>query len=116
MSELTNWSNGIEKHPFPGITTKRIDLGNLTMVQYSFESNCTFPLHRHPEEQVVMIESGSCTMKTDKGTYELKAGDVAFNPSMEPHGITSGDQGVVFVNLLTPRRTKDLIEYLENIN
>ncbi|MBM4764877.1 dimethylsulfonioproprionate lyase family protein [Bacillus sp. B15-48] len=113
MAELTCWEKGITKNPVQGITTERVDQGNMTMVKYSFEPNKTFPLHRHPEEQVVVVLKGSCTMRAGDKSYELKVGDIAFNPSMESHGITSGSEGVVFVNLITPLRTQDLIEYLE---
>ncbi|MEH7253599.1 dimethylsulfonioproprionate lyase family protein [Neobacillus niacini] len=113
MAERTCWSEGVLKNPVEGITTERVDQGDLTMVKYSFEPNKTFPMHRHPEEQVVVILQGSCTLKAGDQSYELSVGDIAFNPSMEPHGITSGAKGVVFLNIITPRRTQDLIEYLD---
>jgi quercetin dioxygenase-like cupin family protein len=113
MAELTSWSKGIVKNPVPGITTERVDQGDITMVKYTFEPHKTFPLHRHPEEQVVVVIQGSCTLRAGDNTYQLSAGDIGFNPSMEPHGITSGSDGVVFLNLIAPRRTKDQIEYLE---
>lgn len=113
MAEQTCWTEGIVKHPVEGITTERVDQGDLTMVKYTFEPNRTFPLHRHPEAQVVVVLEGSCTMIAGDKRYKLSAGDIAFNPSMEPHGITSSHEGVVFLNLITPRRTNDQIEYLE---
>jgi quercetin dioxygenase-like cupin family protein len=110
-----NWSSAIRGNPFKGITTERIDQGSLTIYRYSIESGASFPLHRHPEEQTVVVMNGRCTLRTDKQTIELAAGDLIHSVSMEPHGITAGEDGVVFLNIITPRRTEDRTEYLESI-
>lgn len=113
MAECMNWMNGSSNTPFPGITSERVDLGNMTIVNYRFEPHASFPAHRHPEEQVVIVLSGTCTMEAGGHTYELTAGSMVVNPSMEWHSITSGDDGVAFLNLITPRRSGNTIEYLK---
>lgn len=113
MSIKAQWPTAQKKNPSKGITTHRIDQGNLTIVRYTFESNASFPLHRHPEEQTVVIISGSCTMRTEQETLELTDGDLVHCSPMEPHGIKAGDDGTVFLNIITPRRTEDRTEYLE---
>jgi quercetin dioxygenase-like cupin family protein len=113
MTMKTNWSTALFGKPFEGITTNRIDQGNLTIYRYTIESHASFPLHRHPEEQTVVVINGSCTLRTDEKSMELGVGDLVHSVSMEPHGITAGDNGVVFLNIITPRRTEDRTEYLE---
>ncbi len=113
MADWTSWAEAAVRRPVPGIATERVDLGDMTVVKYTFEPHCTFPLHRHPEGQVVIVLQGSCTMAAGDGTVALEAGGIAYNPPMEPHGITSGSEGVVFLNLITPCRSgENVIEYL----
>lgn len=113
VNALSNWSTAREGAPQPGIRTHRIDAGNLTIVRYSFEPNASFPLHRHPEEQTIVMLAGSCTLRTDRGRVQLAADDVAYSAPMEPHGVVAGPEGVVFLNIITPRRAQDRTEYLE---
>jgi quercetin dioxygenase-like cupin family protein len=113
MAIKANWSTATKGNPFQGITTHRIDQGNLTIYRYSLEGTASFPLHRHPEEQTVVVMEGSCTLKTDQQSIDLFVGDLVHSVSMEPHGITAGKDGVVFLNIITPRRTEDRSEYLE---
>jgi quercetin dioxygenase-like cupin family protein len=112
MSKKAQWSTAKTALPFQGITTQRIDQGNLTIVRYHLERNASFPLHRHPEEQSVVVIEGNCTLRTEQDTLELSAGDLVHCSSMEPHGITAGDEGVIFLNIVTPRRTEDRTEYI----
>lgn len=95
--------------------SRRVDAGELTLVRYEFEPRANFPLHRHPEQQIVVIFRGSCRIRSGETARALKQGDVAFSPSMEPHGITAGEDGVVFLNIISPRRTRDRTEYLESM-
>lgn len=115
MSIKTQWSTAQIENPFQGITTHRIDQGNLTIVRYTLESNASFPLHRHPEEQTVVVIGGSCTLRTVQETLELTEGDLIHSVSMEPHGITAREGGVVFLNIITPRRKENRTEYLAPI-
>lgn len=114
MTIKTNWSLAKIDMPFKGISTQRIDQGNMTIVQYNMEGNAVFPYHRHPEEQVVIILGGSCKMRTEAITLELSVGDVIYTGPLEPHGITANDDGVTFLNIITPQRKENFLEFLES--
>jgi hypothetical protein len=47
MTIKAQWSTAQKTIPFQGITTHRIDQGNLTIIRHALESNSSFPLNRH---------------------------------------------------------------------
>ena len=113
MAEVECWSEAEVSNPVEGVTSRRIDQGDATYVRYRFEPHASFPLHRHPGAQTVIVLSGGCRFRSGEETHELTEDDVVYSPSMEPHGINAGDEGVEFLNIITPRRTEDNTEYLE---
>jgi predicted metal-dependent enzyme (double-stranded beta helix superfamily) len=70
--------------PYPGILRRTIHSERMTLSEYTFAPGATFPLHRHTQEQVTLIEAGE---------VRLTAG-----------GITAGPDGARIVAILSPRR------------
>lgn len=92
------------KHPQPGVTTRRLDYAQMTVVLYEFEPNAVFPLHHHPEEQLVVVLDGSGTITVGDRDLTLKTGDSAVAGSNMPHGCRAGAQGLRMLNILSPAR------------
>jgi len=101
---VVSWALLPEDSPYPGIRRRRFDGRGFTLVRYEFAPGASFPLHHHPEEQLVLVEAGEVIMRSGDAEMHLRAGDACWTPPHEVHGITAGASGAVFVNLIVPRR------------
>ncbi len=91
--------------PYPGITRRELHGDGASLYWYAFEPGASFPLHRHHQEQITLVEEGTITMSVGPdGTRELAAGDWAIAAGGLEHGITGGAEGARIMIVLTPRR------------
>jgi quercetin dioxygenase-like cupin family protein len=90
--------------PYPGITRRSLDAKGASVVWYAFEPGASFPLHRHPHEQITIVEDGSVSLRTGDETHELDAGAWVVTAGGVDHGITAGDSGARISIVLVPRR------------
>ena len=74
------------------------------MNEYSFEPGASFPLHRHPEEQITLILEGSVELTVQGDTSILEAGGWSVVGGDVEHGITAGPEGARIVAIIVPRR------------
>jgi quercetin dioxygenase-like cupin family protein len=90
--------------PFPGIERRVLDTEVATVTWYEFEPGATFPLHRHPQQQVTLVEEGSVEMTIADGVERLSAGGWSVVPGGVEHGITAGESGARIVAVVVPPR------------
>jgi quercetin dioxygenase-like cupin family protein len=92
--------------PFPGVRRRSFDSDRATVTSYSFEPGARFPLHRHREEQITLVEEGEIEFVVDGGTERLRAGDwTIVGPDVE-HGVVAGPDGARFLAIVVPRRSE----------
>ena len=92
--------------PYEGLRRRTFDSAGSTVNEYSFEPGASFPLHRHPEEQVTLVLEGRVEWTVDGESSTLAAGSWSVvGPDIE-HGITAGPEGARIVAIITPRRTR----------
>lgn len=108
---LTNWDAIPPSHPQPGVTTRRFDSDGMTIVRYEFAPGAAFPVHSHPEEQVVILLKGQVAFTIGNQEVMLGPGAVCHVPPHVPHGAVAGPEPVVFLNLLSPRRVGESVTY-----
>ena len=91
--------------PYPGITRRTLDGQGASLVWYAFEPGARFPLHRHPQEQITVVEEGTVRMRIG-ASEERVLGVGAFSalPGGVEHGITAGPDGARIMIALVPRR------------
>lgn len=77
---------------------------HFTVVEYRFQPGAVFPIHHHPEEQVVIVLAGSVRFAVDGQPADLGPGDCARVAPHVPHGATAGPDGARMLNLVSPRR------------
>ena len=106
MMEL-NWEGVPARHPQPGVTTRRQDFANMTVVFYEFLPGAIFPLHSHQEEQLVVMLQGSCSFTVGDAVLALAAGASVIAAPYAAHGCKAGPDGCRFLNILSPRREGD---------
>lgn len=95
----------VPDHPYPGVERRRLDGDGVTLVWYAFEPGAAFPVHRHRQEQVTVVERGTVTMSSGSDDLrELGPGAYSVLPGGVEHGITAGPQGARIMIALVPRR------------
>jgi quercetin dioxygenase-like cupin family protein len=93
------------EEPYEGLARRTFDSEGATLNEYVFEPGTRFPIHRHPQEQITLIEEGEVELTVAGGTTRLCAGDRSVvGPDLE-HGIRAGEQGARILAIVVPRRS-----------
>jgi quercetin dioxygenase-like cupin family protein len=90
--------------PYPGVHRRAFDAQAATVTRYDFDPSASFPLHRHPQEQVTVVDEGSVKMRIGNREWELIAGGWSVVPGGLEHGITAGPGGARITAIVIPRR------------
>ena len=92
--------------PYEGLRRRTFDSAGSTVNEYSFEPGASFPIHRHPEEQITLILEGTVMLTVEGNTSILEAGGWSVVGCDVEHGITAGPDGARILAIITPRRTR----------
>ncbi|HEX6465038.1 MAG TPA: cupin domain-containing protein, partial [Vicinamibacterales bacterium] len=87
-----------------GITRQMFTGERLMICRLSFAPGVVTSLHRHPHEQVTLVERGRVRFRVAGADREASAGDVLFFPSGIEHGATILDEPAVLVDIFSPPR------------
>lgn len=90
--------------PYPGVQRRSFDSAKATVNRYTFEPGASFPIHRHPAEQITVIEQGDVEMTVDGDARKLVAGEWSVVAGDVEHGITAGGEGASILAIVVPRR------------
>lgn len=103
--KVYDWSLIERGHPYPGIVRQTIVTGNCTIVRYTYQPGCQFPVHQHPDDQVTIVHSGEIEFSVNGESVYLRAGQAAFIPGGAPHGArVTGHETVVTDNYFASAR------------
>jgi quercetin dioxygenase-like cupin family protein len=89
---------------YAGVTRRSFSSAKATIVSYSFAPGAQFPRHRHPQEQVTLVQSGEIEMTIGEHTESLRGGDWTIAPAEVEHSITAGGDGAGIIAIVVPRR------------
>lgn len=89
---------------YAGVVRRSFSSDRATVTTYSFEPGAAFPLHRHPQEQITLVESGEVDMTVGDQVERLAAGDWNVVPPDLPHGLQAGTSGARVLAIVIPRR------------
>jgi quercetin dioxygenase-like cupin family protein len=92
---------------YKGVRRRSFSSGKATVTSYSFAPGATFPLHRHPQEQITLIEAGEVEMTVGDRVESLAAGEWSVVEGDVEHGIRAGADGAQLVAIVVPRRGSD---------
>ena len=104
MSVVGSFAELAAEEPFPGVRRYAFDTEHATVTRYEFEPGATFPLHRHPQEQITLIEAGDVAFTIGGAVERLGPGGYSVVGADVEHGITAGAAGARFVALVIPAR------------
>ena len=85
MSGTTSW-DAVPRERVSDLIARRMITGDkLMLVRWEFAAGGYVALHRHPHEQVVMVETGRLKMTIGGEQVMLGPGSVRLIPSATPH-------------------------------
>jgi len=87
-----------------GVHARAVTGERMTLAVVDLEPNAGVPEHKHENEQLGFVISGSLTMRIGSEKRELHAGDTYTIPSDMPHEATAGAQGATVVDAFAPLR------------
>ena len=72
------WETVLEKR-----YQKQVDGKNISVINMQYEKGCHVEHHKHPNEQISMIQRGHLKIKIEDREYDLKEGDsIVIPPNM----------------------------------
>lgn len=99
----------------PGSTRVAIAGDRISAVKVTTTADALFDgsLHRHANEQILVVIEGSVDIECDAEQYTVKARELAFFPSGSLHGAVGvGPEGAVYYELFAPPRHDQLPGFL----
>ena len=84
------------------VKARRIEGERITLALVAPDS--IVPGHQHENEQLGMVITGSVTFTIGDETRELGPGGTWRIPSNVPHGVTTGPDGAVVIDIFAPTR------------
>ena len=89
---------------YAGVVRRSFSSEQATVTSYSFAPGAEFPLHRHPQEQITLIEAGEVEMTVGDRVEPLSAGDWSVVQADLEHGIRAGGAGARILAIVIPAR------------
>jgi len=87
-----------------GVVARAVHGERLTLAVVELAPNAAVPEHRHENEQLGMVLSGSLTFRVADETRELGPGATWSIPSNVPHEVTAGPDGAAVLDIFAPTR------------
>ena len=88
-----------------GVRARKIDGERATLSVVELAPDAVVPGHRHENEQLGMVITGTITFTIGDETRELGPGGTWRIPSDTPHQVSVGPAGAVVVDIFAPVRT-----------
>ncbi|MBN1151747.1 MAG: cupin domain-containing protein [Dehalococcoidia bacterium] len=96
----------------PGAVSHLFASRNMTVSFIIQQPNCSFPVHSHEPEEIVIVLEGERDAVIDGRLYRIKAGDIISVPSGSRHGSHTYESGCTVIEVFSPPRL-DLLARLE---
>jgi quercetin dioxygenase-like cupin family protein len=105
QGDIGSFAGGASDEPHPGVTRRSVTSDRATVTSYAFTPGATFPIHRHEQEQVTIVQSGTVEMTVDGAVHALEPGGWSIVPPEVEHGITAGPAGAEILAIIVPPRS-----------
>ena len=86
------------------VRARSVNGERLTLALVELAPGSVVPEHRHENEQMGMVVSGSVTFTVDGETRTLGPGGTWRIPSNRPHDVVTGPDGALVVDVFAPAR------------
>jgi len=98
----------------PGIKIQIVSGEKLTLSFASAKSNSRLPLHRHENEQMMVVVDGALDFIIEGKLYHVEKGDVVVLPPNTEHGAYVTDKNYRGIDIFSPPRL-DYVAKLEEV-
>jgi quercetin dioxygenase-like cupin family protein len=88
----------------PGVVLRAVAGTGVMLSHVTIASNSEAPVHTHDEEQMGVVLSGNCDFEVDGEVRRLGPGDVYVAGPGVPHGVRTGDEECVVLDVFAPPR------------
>jgi quercetin dioxygenase-like cupin family protein len=92
------------EEPYPGVRKRSFDSDGATVNEYRFDQDASFPVHRHPDEQITIVDEGEIELTLADEQTVLAAGAWVVIAPFVPHGIRARSDGARILAVIVPRR------------
>jgi quercetin dioxygenase-like cupin family protein len=89
---------------YPGVRRRVVGGERMTLTTYEFGPGGRFPMHSHPQEQMVLVRKGSITFANGTQSITLLPNHALVIPPGVSHDATAGDDGALLVSVVAPAR------------
>ena len=86
------------------VRARRVEGERITLALIELAPDSTVPGHRHENEQLGMVITGSVTFTVGDETRQLGPGGTWRIPSDTPHQVSVGPDGAVVIDIFAPTR------------
>jgi quercetin dioxygenase-like cupin family protein len=100
----TDWSSIPVEQLEPGVGRQMLVGEKLMICRLRLGPNVVTPAHRHPHEQMTIVERGRVLFTIGEEQRVAQAGDVLHFPPGTWHGATMLDEEVILVDIFSPIR------------
>lgn len=106
MNEHGDFDRLESYEPFSGVLAAAFTTERATITRYDFEPGAGFPLHHHPQEQIVLVEQGEVEFTVDGKPQQLVPGSWSVVGSNVVHGLRAGEAGGRIYCIVSPPRER----------
>ena len=87
------------------VRARRVQGERITLAVVELAPNAPVPEHRHEQEQIGIVITGTVTFRIDDETSQFGPGGTWRIPSNHPHQVTAGPDGAVLIDVFNPVRS-----------
>ncbi len=104
LHSLTDETAGLPRKLAEGITTRIFTGAHVMLSVVRIAPHSTGTIHSHPEEQWGVLLEGRCVRIQGGEEADVRAGAFWQTPGGVPHGIRTGDEGALVLDIFSPPR------------
>ena len=87
-----------------GVLARAVEGAEMTFGVIELDAYAVVAEHRHPNEQIGIVLTGTLTFTVGGESRELRAGDTYVIPANVPHDAVAGAAGTVVIDVFAPTR------------
>jgi quercetin dioxygenase-like cupin family protein len=104
MSAFKSLSDVAPLPIWPGVLARAVEGREMTFAVVELDAHAVVAEHRHPNEQIGIVLSGTLTFTIGGEAQDLRAGDTYVIPADVPHQAAAGPAGTVVIDVFAPTR------------